>query len=182
MENRGMQKKEVLIYWNPPRGASHPAWGVVSTQMNRRYFQLTQRNNHRELGREREKTRVLSVQDQKGSLNPMKYCCFVVYFAKFLRSCTQRKQDIWKWKKEKHHNDKHMRWKILKTRAGFVTCREFAGWKNLRTERREVEGRQSLILQEHWRGRDYTSSNSHHGPSQPTLVPEGHHCILGWWE
>lgn len=143
MENRDTQKKNIVIPWKhvEPQGAGHPIWGFVSTQINRRHSQTTNTKYLRlrkmivaNRAVERDNKTVLSIQTKKGSLNSRKYCCFVVYSAKFLGSCTQRKQDIWKWKAEKLHTDKLRRWKTWRP----VLCgtqEEFAGWKSLGTER-----------------------------------------------
>lgn len=109
MENRDTQKENIIIPWKHvgPQGASHPFGSFVSTQINRRHSQLTNTKHLRlremtvaNRAVERDNKAVLSIQTKKGSLNSRKYCCFVVYFAKFLGRCTQRKQDIWKWKAE----------------------------------------------------------------------------------
>lgn len=112
----------------------------------------------KEAGERGNKT-VFSIQNHKGSLNPMKYCCFVVYLAKFLRSCTQRKRDIWKWKKP--HTDHLRHWKILETRGGFehaegicwlkVFAKKEVKWRADRAEYSEYskgieEGRRMITL------------------------------------
>lgn len=198
MENRDTQKKNIVIPWKhvEPQGAGHPFWGFVSTQVNRRHSQTTNTKYPRlrkmivaNRAVERDNKTVLSIQTKKGSLNSRKYCCFVVYFAKFLGSCTQRKQDIWKWKAEKLHTDKLRRWKTWRP----VLCgtqEEFAGWKSLGTERGKwradraaypegtEEGGRMITLP----AMATTVPAGHHGSSWPTVVPEGHQSTLGWWE
>lgn len=188
MENRDTQKKTIIIPWKHvgPQGASHPIWGFVSIQINRRYSQPTNTKYLRlrkmivaNRAIERDNKTVLSIQTKKGSLNSRKYCCFVVYLAKFLGSFTQRNQDM----KVKGRETSHWQAQALKDlETGALWHAGRVCWLKEPWHRKgEMKGRQNSMPWRHWReGRMITL------PAMVTTIPAGrlwfHQSTLGWWE